>query len=90
MEVWDFAPPGEEEERKSEHIEFRGGSERLLDHIMMDVQTGAPSRTVDFPPAPVAGRAAEAGGENVNMADAYACGKEAREQEREGSMELRP
>ena len=71
MEVWDFAPPGEEEEIKSEHIEFRGGSERLLDQIMMDVQNEAPSRTADFHPTSVPGRAAEAGAENVDMVDAY-------------------
>ncbi|MCJ1438889.1 hypothetical protein MMC27_008279 [Xylographa pallens] len=90
MEVWDFAPPGEEEETKSEHIEFRGGSERLLDHIMMDTQNGPPLRTVNFQPAPAAGRVMEADGANVDMVDAYAGGKGAGEQFGEVNTGLQP
>ena len=77
MEVWDFAPPGEEEEGSREPIEYCGGSAGLLDLVMMDMATE------------VSGGEAEADGENMDMVDAYAAGRGADEHEREPSMGVR-
>lgn len=78
MEVWDFAPPGEEEEGRSDYARLRrSGSEGLLDQVMVDVQNEVVEREVG------------ADGENIDMVDAYAAGRGAGEQERESSMGLR-
>ncbi|MCJ1478163.1 hypothetical protein MMC13_006839 [Lambiella insularis] len=78
MEVWDFAPPSEEEEGRSDPLGLRGGgSQGALDQVMADVQNE------------VVAREADADGENVDMVDAYAAGRGAGEQERESSMGIR-
>ena len=71
MEVWDFAPPAEEEEKKVgyEGNEVLANLGNLADQVMMDVH-----QVIMDVQAEAEGRepARQVGGENVDMLDAYA------------------
>ena len=74
MEVWDFAPPGDEEEGKTDRGPIRRDGGGMLDELMVDVQND------------IASSGNEADTENIDMVDGYTGEREAGDEEHDSSM----